>query len=47
MIKEFSVTGEKICALGIGTHGHGHAFGGMTKEESHNVFRLLEQEVTS
>ncbi len=44
MIKNFSITGEKVCSLGIGTHGHGHAFGGINKNESHSVFMLLEKE---
>jgi aryl-alcohol dehydrogenase-like predicted oxidoreductase len=37
--KLFGKTGEKIFALGIGTFGHGEAYGGITKNESFDVFQ--------
>lgn len=39
----FSVTGENVLPLGLGTHGHGHAFGGISKDESLEIFDLIFQ----
>ena len=37
----FSVTGEDVLPLGLGTHGHGHAFGGISRDESLEIFDLI------
>jgi len=36
-VKEFGKTGELIFELGVGTYGHGEAYGGISKQESHKV----------
>jgi aryl-alcohol dehydrogenase-like predicted oxidoreductase len=37
----FSFTGESVLPLGLGTHGHGHAFGGISRDESLEIFELI------
>lgn len=39
----FSITGEAILPLGLGTHGHGHAFGGISKDESLAILESIRQ----
>lgn len=39
----FSITGETVLALGLGTHGHGHAFGGIPKNESLAILESIHQ----
>ncbi|HIH11318.1 TPA: aldo/keto reductase [Candidatus Woesearchaeota archaeon] len=37
----FGKTGEKIFVIGLGTYGHGDAYGGIRKEESFEIFKSL------
>ncbi|MEK6955513.1 MAG: aldo/keto reductase [Nanoarchaeota archaeon] len=39
--KVFGKTGEKIFPIGLGTYGHGEAYGGISKEESFNILKLV------
>lgn len=32
--RDFGLTGERVLPIGLGTHGHGHAFGGVERSES-------------
>ncbi len=36
--KQFGKTGEQVFVLGLGTYGHGEAYGGISKRESHKIF---------
>jgi aryl-alcohol dehydrogenase-like predicted oxidoreductase len=40
-INRFSITGEDVYPLGLGTQGHGHTFGGITKEECFKILELI------
>lgn len=44
-LNTFSITGETLLPLGLGTHGHGHAFGGISKDESLAILNLIHQRV--
>lgn len=39
--KVFGKTGLSFHPLGLGTHGHGHAFGGISKEESFSILSAI------
>ena len=39
------IGGEKIHRLGLGTFGHGDAYGGITKEESFEILRLASDNI--
>ena len=45
MLVNFSHTGEKVLQLGLGTHGLGHAFGGVDEHTAERVFSLLKDAV--
>ena len=40
-LNRFSITAEDVLPLGLGTQGHGHAFGGISKDESLEIFDLI------
>jgi aryl-alcohol dehydrogenase-like predicted oxidoreductase len=40
-IKTFGKTGKKVFVLGLGTYGHGEAYGGIGKENSINVMKKV------
>ena len=39
--KQFGKTGRKVFVLGLGTYGHGEAYGGISKENSLEVMREI------
>lgn len=39
--KQFGRTGENVFVLGLGTYGHGEAYGGISKKESHEIFSYI------
>lgn len=45
--RKFGPTNVALLALGVGTHGHGHAFGGMEKEESLSILSEIYSIVPS
>lgn len=44
-LNSFSITGEHVLPLGLGTNGHGHAFGGITKDESLAILDSICHEI--
>ena len=36
-IKQFGTTGKNVCEIGLGTYGHGEAYGGISREESDDL----------
>lgn len=45
--RNFAQTGERVLPLGLGTHGHGHAFGGIDLAESTTVIDAVLRSVPS
>lgn len=43
--KQLGKTGEKVFVIGLGTYGHGEAYGGITKEDSFEVLKSIVKSI--